>query len=165
MNEMQLCEEVQSLAKKLVEVAVRNKALVSFAESCTGGLIGACVTDVPGASAVFPGSAVTYCNQAKHNILGVDENVLATVGAVSGECAVQMALGSRRIYGSDLAVSVTGIAGPDGGTDEKPVGTVWFGFAAVSGNGSFIRHFSGSRREVREATVKEALQFALEKLS
>ena len=162
---MKPCEEIQALAKKLVETASQKKALVSFAESCTGGLIGACVTDVAGASAVFPGSAVTYCNQAKHNILGVDESILATAGAVSSECAVQMALGSRRLYGSDLAVSVTGIAGPDGGTDEKPVGTVWFGFAAASGSGSFVRHFSGGRRDVREATVKEVLQFALEKLS
>ena len=162
---MKPCEEIQALAKKLVETASQKKELVSFAESCTGGLIGACVTDVAGASAVFPGSAVTYCNQAKHNILGVDENILATAGAVSSECAVQMALGSRRLYGSDLAVSVTGIAGPDGGTDEKPVGTVWFGFASASGSGSFVRHFSGGRRDVREATVKEALQFALEKLS
>ena len=162
---MMPCEEIQALAKRLVETASQKKALVSFAESCTGGLIGACVTDVAGASAVFPGSAVTYCNQAKHNILGVDENILATAGAVSSECAVQMALGSRRLYGSDLAVSVTGIAGPDGGTDEKPVGTVWFGFASASGSGSFVRHFSGGRRDVRDATVKEALQFALEKLS
>ena len=162
---MKPCGEIQALAKKLVETASQKKALVSFAESCTGGLIGACVTDVAGASAVFPGSAVTYCNQAKHNILGVDESILATAGAVSSECAVQMALGSRRLYGSDLAVSVTGIAGPDGGTDEKPVGTVWFGFASASGSGSFVRHFGGGRRDVREATVKEALQFALEKLS
>lgn len=157
--------DIFAMASGLVELAVRREATFSFAESCTGGLVGASVTEVPGASEVFLGSAVTYCNQAKHNILGVSAEVLAVHGAVSAECAAMMAVGARRIYGADMAVSVTGIAGPDGGSEEKPVGTVWFGFDAALKNIAFTRRFSGTRQEIREASVREVLAFLTGELS
>ena len=160
-----MSDEICELSRLLVETAAQKDILISFAESCTGGLIGASITEVPGASEVFLGSAVTYCNQAKHSILGVDEHTLATAGAVSEECARQMAAGSRFLYRADMSMSVTGIAGPDGGTAEKPVGTVWFGFASAVGTEAFVRHFSGGRDEVREAAVKEVLTFMLGRLS
>ena len=158
-------KEIFELARRLVAEAARKRVLFSFAESCTGGLAGAAVTEIAGASEVFLGSAVTYCNQAKHNLLGVEEDILSTVGAVSEECARQMAAGSRRIYGADFSMSVTGVAGPDGGTVEKPVGTVWFGFASASGTEAFVRCFSGGRGEVRAASVREMLSFMLGKLN
>ena len=103
------------------------------------------------------GSAVTYSNEAKHNILGVSQETLDTYGAVSAECAEEMARGSRRIYNSDVAMSITGIAGPDGGTPEKPVGTVWFGYADKSRVYSFKKEFKGSREQVRNSSVKQIL--------
>jgi PncC family amidohydrolase len=160
-----MTDELDRLAAQAVESAARKNKTLAFAESCTGGLIAAAVTSVPGASAVFQGSAVTYSNDAKHDLLGVSYDVLERFGAVSAECAEQMAIGAKRIYRADLTVSVTGIAGPGGGTPEKPVGTVWFGFAAENGAGTFMRLFAGGRDAVRAATVSEALRFLLKELS
>lgn len=156
--------EVFELAEKLVTYASAKKIKIAFAESCTGGLIGATVTDIAGSSKVFLGSAVVYCNSAKQNILGVSGDVLAKHGAVSFECAVQMASGTRRLYCSDVAMSVTGIAGPDGGSLEKPVGTVWFGYASDKEECAFVRYFPGSRRDIRNATVREALLYLTENM-
>ena len=100
---------------------------ISAAESCTGGLVGSLITDVPGASAYFRGSAGTYCNEMKEQILGVSHETLERYTAVSAQTACEMAQGSRRLYGSDVAISTTGIAGPDGGTAEQPVGLVYTG--------------------------------------
>lgn len=156
--------EIYLLAEKVVQAAIKKEKRIALAESCTGGMIAAALTSVAGSSAVFQGSAVTYSNDAKENILSVDADVLAIYGAVSGECAEQMASGAARIFGADIAVSVTGIAGPGGGTPEKPVGTVWFGRANGGSAGAFVCRFVGDREQVRLSTVKRALEQLLEEL-
>jgi len=136
-----------------------NRGLsVACAESCTGGLVGAAITDVPGSSSVFLGSAVCYSNGAKHSILGVGRELIETHGAVSGECALEMARGARRVFGADLAVAVTGIAGPDGGTAGKPVGTVWFGVSGPEGERAFLRNLAGDRPHIRRWSTAIALE-------
>lgn len=145
------------IAKLLLNEAKLQHKKISCAESCTGGLIAATLTEIPGSSEVFNGSAVVYSNQAKNKILGVSNEILNNFGAVSEECALAMCEGALKIYDSDFAVSVTGIAGPDGGTDLKPVGTVWFGFASHEKKFAIKKLFSGNRREIREATVEFAL--------
>ena len=129
---------------------------VSTAESCTGGLIGASITDIPGASEVFLGGVVSYSNDAKEGILGVSHSVLIEHGAVSEQTARQMVEGSMRLFDSDYAVAVTGIAGPGGATPEKPVGLVYI--AVADGPRTVVTRnvFKGDRQEVRESTVREA---------
>ena len=131
---------------------------MAAAESCTGGMIGAAVTDMPGCSEVFKGSAVTYSNEAKMALLGVSEDTLIRNGAVSAETARQMALGAARIYHSDYSVAVTGIAGPGGATDTKPVGLVYIAVSDGSRVVATRNLFDGDRRSVREQTVSEALR-------
>ncbi|HEY3411718.1 MAG TPA: competence/damage-inducible protein A [Armatimonadota bacterium] len=135
------------------------------AESCTGGGIAERLTAIPGASAVFQGCAVTYSNQAKRDLLGVGEATLAEHGAVSREVALEMAAGARRVYHADAAYSVTGIAGPDGGTPEKPVGTVWV--AVEMPNGAVARDhlFRGGREAIRRFTSQAALNLLREELN
>ena len=145
------------IAKLLLNEAKLQHKKISCAESCTGGLIAATLTEIPGSSEVFNGSAVVYSNQAKNKILGVSNEILNNFGAVSEECALAMCEGALRIYDSDYAVSVTGIAGPDGGTDLKPVGTVWFGFASHEKKFAIKKLFLGNRHEIRESTVEFAL--------
>ena len=157
-------EKTREPARRVIELFKENGDTLSFAESCTGGMIAAAVTDIAGASEVFWGSAVTYANSAKKNVLGVSHETLTEHGAVSSECAAEMARGSRRIYGTDVALSVTGIAGPDGGSAEKPVGTVWFGISTKNGEATFKKVFSSSRSVVRQQTVMTAL-YALEELA
>lgn len=153
-----------ALSQKIIERAKELNVTIAAAESCTGGLLGGALTEVAGASEVFYGSAVTYHNSAKQNLLGVSYSVLKEYGAVSPQCAIQMAQGAAKIYDTLLAVSVTGIAGPDGGSEEKPVGTVWFGCSSPFGNYAYMRKFSGDRAMIRQATVKEALQILLKEL-
>ena len=131
------------------------------AESCTGGGVGYAITAVSGSSAVFWGGVISYDNSVKHGGLGVPEEVLATKGAVSPECAAAMADGARRRLNTDLAVSITGIAGPGGGSAEKPVGLVWFGVASKSGTITDKKVFSGDREPVRTAAIEHALQLLL----
>ena len=144
-------------AEALIE-AVKVKGIrISCAESCTGGMIGCILTSVPGASEVFMGSAVTYSNQSKQDILNVKEETLLAHGAVSEDTAREMAMGSVKVYRSDVAVAVTGIAGPGGAVPGKPVGTV---FIAVSdGSRSVVSefHFTGDRDSVRSQTASEAI--------
>lgn len=116
--------QIRALAATVCRELAAHGLVCATAESCTGGLIGHLLTEVPGSSAIFMGAAVTYSNEAKHRVLGVDGALLDRHGAVSAEVATAMAWGARALYGTDLAVSVTGIAGPDGGTPEKPVGLV-----------------------------------------
>lgn len=147
--------------EKLEEVVVKilkdRGKTVALAESCTGGMISARITDIPGASEVFQQGAVTYSNQSKVNLLGVDEDALIRFGAVSHEVARQMAEGIRRVAGSDLGLSVTGIAGPGGGTESKPVGLVYIGLADEKGVNSWEYKFSGNRDRIRQITVLSAL--------
>lgn len=146
------------MATAVVALARKRGVSLSCAESCTGGLVGAGITGVPGSSSVFLGSAVCYSNGAKTSILGVGRALLEAHGAVSGECAAEMARGARRVFGSDLAIAVTGIAGPEGGTADKPVGTVWFGVSAPAGERSFIRNLAGDRSHIRRWSTAIALE-------
>jgi PncC family amidohydrolase len=141
----------------LVELYKACGKTCATAESCTGGGVGSAITAVPGSSAVFYGGVVSYDNSVKENVLGVDGETLKTVGAVSAECAAQMADGVRRLMKTDVAVSVTGIAGPGGGSAEKPVGLVWFGLATESGVRTEKAIFAGDRARIREHAVMHAI--------
>lgn len=152
------------LAEKLIEEAALRNVTIALAESCTGGMIAGVLTDVPGASKVFLGSAVTYSNEAKIDILGVDPDIINDHGAVSSYCAEKMAEGAKRIFRSEIALSVTGIAGPDGGSAEKPVGTVWFGISSNDATYTFKKQFSGERALIRNSAVKTALEALLERV-
>ena len=145
-----------SEAETLVSLLRSKGKTVSTAESCTGGLIGASITDIPGASEVFLGGVVSYSNDAKEGILGVSHSVLMEHGAVSEQTARQMVEGSIRLFDSDYAVAVTGIAGPGGATPEKPVGLVYI--AVADGPRTVVTRnvFKGDRQEIRGLTVREA---------
>jgi len=148
-------------AQVLTDALLSRGAVLAVAESCTGGLIGKYMTDLPGSSRVFWGGFLSYSNEAKTRLLGVPETLLAEHGAVSEEAACAMALGALDRSGTDAAVSVSGIAGPEGGTTEKPVGTIWMAVALRQG-GCFARHFSfsGSRDMIRRRTAVAAMLFA-----
>ena len=134
-----------SIAQTVYELLLARGETVSFAESCTGGMLAAAIVDNPGASGVLNESYVTYSNEAKMRLLGVRAETLERFGAVSAECAREMAAGVRRVSGADWGVSVTGIAGPEGGTDEKPVGTVYVGVAGRGGVEAHLLRFQGDR--------------------
>ena len=151
-------ENLDELASRVIEIFREKGLSLALAESCTGGMIAETITNVAGASDIFYGSAVTYVNSAKEHILGVARETLEKHGAVSSECAEEMACGARRVYGANVAMSVTGIAGPGGGSEAKPVGTVWFGFATKDGAETFRRRFDGDRAAVRRQTVEEVLR-------
>lgn len=146
-----------TVAEKLVALLTARGLSCATAESCTGGGVGAAITAVPGASAAYLGGVISYDNAVKRGLLGVSPATLETVGAVSAETAAQMADGVRRLLKADLAVSVTGIAGPDGGSAEKPVGLVWFGLATAGGVRTERAIFAGDRAAVRAAAVTHAL--------
>ena len=150
-----------TIAEKLVERLGKLGRTCGTAESCTGGGVGSAITAAPGSSTVFMGGVISYDNSVKQGVLGVSPKTLATVGAVSPETAKQMALGARKLLKVDYAVSVTGIAGPGGGSAEKPVGLVWFGIATPDGVKAEKRIFPGNRVEVRAATVEHALSLLL----
>ena len=146
-----------TVAEKLVELLKAQGLTCATAESCTGGGVGAAITAVPGSSAIFAGGVISYANEVKRDVLGVSDHNLQTVGAVSPEVAAQMADGVRRLLKTDLAVSLTGIAGPDGGSAEKPVGLVWFGLSTKGGTRTEKVIFSGDRAQVRAQAVIHAL--------
>ena len=150
--------ELEQLALELGERLRERGAKLATAESCTGGWIAQCVTAIAGSSDWFECDWVTYSNLAKQQLLGVDAMTLERHGAVSVETAAQMADGARRTSGVDLAVAVTGVAGPSGGSADKPVGTVCFGFAMTARATTSERvHFRGDRHAVRAQSVKHAL--------
>lgn len=140
---------------------LQGKTLAT-AESCTGGMIGAALTDVPGSSHVYKGGIISYTNEAKQNLLGVDGDVLKTQGAVSAPVARAMAEGVRKVLGSDIAVSVTGLAGPGGDEFGNFVGTVFIGYADEKTSFAVKFRFFGSREEVRAQATEKALQLILE---
>lgn len=150
-------EEISAQAARIIGRAVEKGLTLGTAESCTGGLVCGSITDIAGSSDALVGGIVSYANEVKENVLGVPDAVLATVGAVSEETARAMAEGARRVLGADIAVSTTGVAGPGGGSAEKPVGTVWFGIAAPAGTQAFLKHFDGDRTAVRSQAVAFAL--------
>lgn len=148
----------ETLAEVVVHEAVRQGVTLATAESCTGGLVSGAITSVPGSSDAHNGGIVSYANSVKTGVLGVSPQVLATVGAVSEECAQQMAEGARRALGTTYAVSTTGIAGPGGGTPDKPVGTVCFGLATPTGTRTYRKVWKGgTRADVRARAVSFAL--------
>jgi len=149
---------VCSLPEALFHVSLTPLRTFAFAESCTGGLLGASITDIPGISQVFQGSAVCYSNEAKVSILYVPPEVLSLHGAVSKECALAMAEGARKRFGSDYALSVTGIAGPDGGTQEKPVGTIWIGVSSPGSSRAYDLFLSGNREMIRKRTLFKGIE-------
>ncbi len=164
MREM-LNPKIKDLAEKLVKLLTAKSVKCATAESCTGGAIGAAITHVSGASAVYLGGVISYDNSVKINTLKVSENVILTNGAVSKECALQMAEGVKKLLNADIAISVTGIAGPAGGTPEKPVGTVFFGVATNLRAMVFPAFFSGTRDDVRLQSVEFALNALLHEVA
>ena len=153
------------MAQRVVSDAAAKGLMVSTAESCTGGRIGATLTHVAGSSATVKGGIISYANEVKRDVLGVPQEILDTAGAVSEETACAMAEGSRRVTGSDAAVSATGIAGPGGAVPGKPVGTVWIGVSARRATYARLYHFEGDRVSVRTQTVRQALILLHEEIS
>lgn len=153
---------VYRFAEELVRDATEQNLTVACAESCTGGLVAGAITAVPGSSAAFLGGDVSYAVDVKERVLGVDEAITrdGEVGVVSSQCAEAMARGVRELLGADVAVSTTGIAGPGGAEPGKPVGTVWFGVSSREGERSERMKFTGTRREVRESAVVQAVVLA-----
>lgn len=158
--------EFARLVEMLAAALTARGWRLAAAESCTGGWIAKCCTDRAGSSAWFESGVVSYSNDAKRELLGVDGAVLERDGAVSRAVALQMADGVRRRSGAETALAVTGIAGPDGGSADKPVGTVWFGWAVGDRPAEAERQvFDGDREAVRRQTVAHALRGLLERLS
>jgi nicotinamide-nucleotide amidase len=156
-------DEIARLVAELADALRARGWHLASAESCTGGMIAAACTDLAGSSDWFERGVVSYSNEAKTELLGVSTTLLEQHGAVSEPAARAMVEGMQRSSGAELAVAVTGIAGPAGGTPAKPVGTVWFGFAQRTGDGSVQvdsehRRFDGDRAQVRSATVQHALR-------
>ena len=161
-------ESLEKISAALVKDLARSSKAVATAESCTGGWVAKSITDIPGSSAVFGYGIVSYSNGAKESILGVKNATIEEHGAVSEAVVEEMAKGALHLSGADIAVAVSGVAGPDGGTADKPVGTVWFAWAVRDGADALIdtncEHFSGDRELVRELTVAHALQGVLERI-
>lgn len=153
-----------SLAPQVVRQFTEKGLTLGTAESLTAGLIAATVADVSGASAVLMGGVVSYDPHVKHEVLGVSQEVIDTVGVVSEACALQMASGARNLLKVDVALSATGVAGPTGGTAENPVGTVWLGVSTAKETVARRFHFDGDRQSVRRQTVETALRLALDVL-
>ena len=158
-------EKTQSLEEQVVSRLKDRNMKVSFAESCTGGLLSGRLVNVPGSSEVFDEGYVTYANEAKHRLLEVSNEILCSYGAVSRQVAEQMARGAAKRSGAQAAVGVTGIAGPDGGTVQKPVGLVYIGCFVDSKVVVTENHFYGNREEVRAQAVEAALKLLLDCLS
>jgi PncC family amidohydrolase len=153
-----------NLEEKLNPILSQKRLTVALAESCTGGLISSRITDVAGSSDYFMAGFVTYSNKAKEDVLQVPAGVLEEKGAVSAETAAKMAEGARAVAQVDIALAVTGIAGPGGGSAEKPVGTVYLALAADKKTIVRKRHFTGSRLEIKRQTADEALTLLLDYL-
>ena len=150
--------ELMQLSEKVGRALKARGATVTTAESCTGGWIAKAITDIAGSSAWFERGFVIYSNDAKSQMIGFSEATLREYGAVSEPVVVEMAIGALRAARADYAISVSGVAGPDGGSVEKPVGTVWFGVASVSGQGVTRREcFAGDREAVRRQATAYAL--------
>ncbi len=155
----------ESLASKVGELLNKRGLTLAVAESCTGGLLGGAITDIAGSSAWFLGGVLSYSNEVKQAQLGVKAETLAAHGAVSRRTACEMAAGVRNLIGADLSLSVTGVAGPGGGSDEKPVGTVWIGLASAEGVVAKHFLFLKDRRVNRERSVAAALNMLMRELT
>ncbi len=156
--------EQQKLIQQIIDKLISSKQTISFAESCTGGRIAAAFTSVSGASKVFNGSVVSYANEIKHEWLGVSEEILRNFGAVSKECVSEMLKGIAKMAHANYAIAVSGIAGPTGGTEYKPVGTIYIGL--LSPASSVVHHcfFEGDREAVQNASVDFAINLLAKEL-
>ena len=158
-------EEIEMLARRVVVRATERGLKIATAESCTGGLVAGAITEIAGSSAALDRGFVTYSNVAKAQMLDVAEATLETFGAVSRETALEMARGAVKRSGATMSVAVTGVAGPGGGSDDKPVGLVHFATAGPAGEVHVERRFGAVDRDsVRQASVKQALEMLLERL-
>lgn len=157
-------DKADELAQMLGQLLMAQNWRITTAESCTGGLIAGALTDVSGSSSWFEQGVVTYSNRAKQNLLGVPSSVFDEHGAVSEACVMAMASGALRTSGADIAVSVSGVAGPGGGSAEKPVGTVWLAWAWAESVEAQQFLFAGQRCEVRIQAVVRALHGSIQRL-
>ena len=153
---------IVALAEQLQGICLGRGLSVALAESCTGGLVAATITDVAGSSGYFLGGVVSYSNDAKASLLDVPQATLDAHGAVSAQVAKAMAAGARARFGASLAASVTGVAGPDGGSEEKPVGLTYVGLATAAGVEVRRFQFAGDRAGNREAAARAALEWLIE---
>lgn len=158
MGEPSLASEAPSLERQLNHLLSGGQLTIAAAESCSGGGVAHRITAIAGSSGYFLGSIVAYANRAKHDLLGVPEDTLRSRGAVSRESAVAMAEGARRVFGADLAVSTTGIAGPGGATGRKPVGLVYLGLAGSAETRYEKHRFAGDRAAIVAAAAEAALR-------
>lgn len=153
-----------TLESAIGEILKATGKTLSTAESCTGGMISSLITSVPGSSEYFLGSVTSYANSVKENVLGVPSKIIEEYGAVSSECVSAMAEGVRRLTGSDYSVATSGIAGPGGGTDQKPVGTVWIGVSSHMGTETFSLRFNSDRKRNIERFSSSALHILLKRI-
>lgn len=151
-------QQTDSLVAELAELLLARKTTMTTAESCTGGLIAGALTAMPGSSAWFEQAVVTYSNRAKQSLLGVPTQVFEQHGAVSEACVLAMAKGACERSGASIGVAASGIAGPDGATPGKPVGTVWLGWSIENTVSAELLHLEGDRQAVREQAVLQALR-------
>jgi nicotinamide-nucleotide amidase len=154
----------QSICWLVADLMLKKQYFLATAESCTGGLIAAACTDLAGSSQWFDRGFITYSNAAKMDMLGVDAALIEQFGAVSDQVAAAMAQGSVKHSAAQVSVAVTGVAGPTGGSVEKPVGTVWIGWCVDGQTTTELCHFDGDRATVRALTVQRALQGLIERL-
>lgn len=159
-----MSDETLALARSLGETLLARNLMLAVAESCTGGAVSATITEVSGSSDWFDRGFVTYSNDAKEDMLGVPEQTLESEGAVSEAAAMAMAVGAIAYSQADVSVAITGIAGPTGGTPDKPVGTVWFAWHVAGETAAERCLFTGDRAAVRAASVQHALQGLLQRL-
>ncbi len=164
MNDDATDEALAALAAALGRALVADDARVATAESCTGGWIAKALTDVPGSSEWFESGVITYSNDAKVRLLGVPRAVLDEHGAVSEATVRAMADGARARLGAEIAVAVSGVAGPDGGTADKPIGTVWLAWSSTDGTAAERLDLRGDREAVRRQSVARALEGLLERV-
>jgi nicotinamide-nucleotide amidase len=157
-------EEDDSFEALIGRMLVQSGKTLSAAESCTGGLISELLTSVPGSSAYYLGSVTSYANSVKTGVLGVPEEIILTHGAVSSECVAAMAEGVRRITGSDFSVATSGIAGPSGGSEDKPVGLVWIAVSSETGTETFSHVFKNNRKQNIERFAASALNHLRKKI-
>lgn len=158
-------KSLYNLSEQLGHALLKNKATVTTAESCTGGGVASAITDVPGSSKWFHRGFITYANQAKHEMLHVSADLLKAEGAVCEAVVRAMVEGAAQEAGADYAVAISGVAGPGGGSSNKPVGTVWFAWLSPQGISCQVHRFTGDRASVREQAVTISLQELLHKVT
>lgn len=163
---MTLRDDIRASSERLASRLLANQSSITTIESCTGGLVGAAITALPGSSAYYPGGFVTYSNELKQCMVGVSFTTLESHGAVSAETAVEMARGGINRTHAEHAIAITGIAGPDGGSPDKPVGTVWICVAHTRGQVDCRRFvFPGDRDEVRAHSCVNAIEMAIQMMT